>query len=274
MPPDADAFEPATEMYRRRIDALATDRGDGPPVVFAHGTLMDRTMFDPQVDALSGDYRTVAYDLRARTEHAHEPYDLDDLVADCVAVFDGIGTDSAVLAGMSMGGFVALRFALAHPDRLDGLVLIDTTAGPQPEAEKEEYGGMIEQTRADGQVDPDLAEIVTHILFGETSVAERPDLVERWLNRWLTYPGEAIYREVESWLYRSDIEDRLDEIDVPTLVVHGEEDASIDPTAGEALAEGIPDARLERVPRAGHSSNLENPEPVNAAIREFLDDVH
>lgn len=274
MSPESDGSSPATEMYRHRPETLGVERGEGPPVVFSHGTLMDWTMFEPQLEALSNDYRTVAYNHRARTEHGHEAYDLEDLVADCAAALDGFDVDSCVLGGMSMGGFMALRFALAHPERLDGLVLIDSMAEPHPEAEQEEYEGMIEATRAAGQVDPELAEIVAQLLFGETSIDDRHDLVDTWIDRWLTYHGEAVYHETKSWLHRPGVADRLDEIDVPTLVLHGAEDASIDPEHGEMMAEAIPDARLEVIPEAGHSSNTENPQAANAALREFLADVY
>ena len=274
MSPEPEASEPATAMYRRRPETVAVDRGVGPPVVFSHGTLMDWTMFEPQLSALSEDYRTIAYNHRARTEHGHAPYDLDDLVDDCEAVLDAAGVDACVLAGMSMGGFMALRFALAHPERVNGLVLIDTMAEPHPEDERAEYEGMIEATRSAGQVDPELAEIVASLLFGETSLEERRDLVDTWIDRWLTYPGEAVYHEVNSWLHRPGVADRLDEIDVPTLVLHGAEDAAIDPDNGIALAEHLPDARHEVVPEAGHSSNLENPAVANVAIRDFLEEVY
>jgi pimeloyl-ACP methyl ester carboxylesterase len=264
---------PATRMYRQRPETVADDRGSGPTVVFSHGTLMDRTMFDPQLDTLAGDYRTVAYNHRARTEHAHEPYDLDDLVTDCRTLLDAKSIDSCVLAGMSMGGFMALRFALTHPEMLEGLVLIDSMAVPHTEAEQNEYGGLIDQARTDG-VTADLVEIVSHLLFGETTIAERPELVEHWGDRWRSYPGEAVYHEVRSWLHRPGVVDRLDEIGVPTLILHGEEDAAIDIERAAPMVESLPAARMERIPKAGHSSNLENPEAANAAIREFLQDVY
>jgi pimeloyl-ACP methyl ester carboxylesterase len=262
--------DPATAAYRHRTDALTDDHGEGPALVCSHGTLMDRTMFRPQ-RALADGYRVIAYDSRARTEYFGEPYDLDDLVADCLALLDALELESPVLAGMSMGGFVGLRFALEHPDRLGGLVLIDSMAAAHGDPEREQYGGMVGRVREAGRASPELAETVSHLLFGATTHERRPELVERWTERWRTYPGEAIYREVHSWLDRPSVVDRLDEIRVPTLVVHGEEDASIDVDRGRETAEGIPDARVETVPEAGHSSNLERPEPVNAALREFLE---
>ncbi len=270
MAPDDDR---AVARYRTRADTVTTDRGDGPPLVLAHGTLMDRTMFDPQLEALSEEYRVVAYDLRARTDRWRGQYDLHDLADDCAALLDALGIDACVLGGMSMGGFMALRFAERYPDRVDGLVLIDTTAGPHGEAEIERYREMIETTRAAGEVPEQLAGVVTHILFGETTIEERPDLVDAWVDRWLTYPGDAVYREVDSWLERPDFTDELDAIDVPALVVHGEEDIALEPERSESILDGL-DARRELIPEAGHSSNLENPGPVNDAIREFLASVY
>jgi pimeloyl-ACP methyl ester carboxylesterase len=269
----APSDDRSVQRYRARADTVATDRGSGPPLILCHGTLMDRTMFAPQVEALADDYRVVAYDTRARTDRYVGPYDLYDLADDCAALMDAKGIDSCVLGGMSMGGFMALRFAERYPDRVDGLVLVDTTAGPHQEAEIERYGEMIETTRAEGEVPEQLAGVVKHILFGETTIEQRPDLVDSWVDRWLTYPGDAVYYEVDSWLERPDFTDELAGIDVPALVVHGEEDVALEPERSDSLVAEL-DARREMIPDAGHSSNLENPEPVNEAIRAFLGDVY
>jgi pimeloyl-ACP methyl ester carboxylesterase len=274
MPTLPDDPDPATELYRHRTETVSVDRGDGPPVVFSHGTLMDWTMFQPQLDALAPDYRTIAYQNRARTDRWQGPYDLDDLADDCRTLVDAKGIDSCVLAGMSMGGFMALRYALSYPDTLDGIVLIDSMATPHEEAEQETYQQWIDTTKDAGDVPDQMADIVGNMLFGETSNEERTDLVNHWKNRWQTYPGTAIYDEVMSWLYRDGVADRLDEIDVPVLVLHGEEDVSIEPERAEAMLDDLPDARMETIPEAGHSSNLENPGPANDALRSFLADVY
>ncbi|WP_226006321.1 alpha/beta fold hydrolase [Natrinema salinisoli] len=264
---------PTSDMYRARPDALTTDVGDGQPIVFAHGTLMDRTMFAPQLEALKDEYRAIAYDLRARTDRYAPGYDLRDLADDCDALLDGIGEDSAVIAGMSMGGFMGLRFALEYPERVDGLVLIDSMAAPHTAEEQEVYGELVEPLEGSTDSNPrDLAEGVTGYLFGETTREENPELVEAWVDRWATYPGAAVYNELHSWLDRPDVTDRLSEIDVPVLIVHGEEDPSIDPSRAEPMLDELPDAEMELIPEAGHTSNLENPEPATDAIRSFLDE--
>lgn len=271
--PDDAIEDPATRMYRHRDDVLCDDVGDGSPVVFAHGTLMDRTMFRPQLDALRDDHRCVAYDLRARTDRWEGPYDLDDLCRDLDAFADARGLDSFVLAGMSMGGFMGLRYALSR-DRLDGLVLIDSMAEAHEQAERDQYGTMLDQIEGQDEPPEPLLDVVSEILFGQTTVEEREDLVDHWTERWATYPAGAVIAEVESWLDRPSVQDRLDAIDVPTLAVHGEEDAALAPERGERTADAIPDGRFVAIPEAGHSSNTENPEAVNAALREFLDEVY
>lgn len=273
-PDDGDATDLATEMYRVRPETRATDRGDGPPVVFVHGNGFDRTMFDPQVEALSDEYRAVAYDQRSRTEFANEPYDLWDCVEDCRALCEGLGIDDPVVAGLSYGGFVAMRLALAYPDFLEGLVLIDSRADPHPEHQRDQYANLAESALEAGEIPDATYDVMTYNYFGETSRSERTDLVDRWEERIRTYPVEAVYEELFCWLGREDVTDRLPEVEVPTLVLHGEEDVSIEPEHGEAMAERIPDARFETVPGAGHTPTLENPEFVTAEVRAFLEDVH
>ena len=111
-------------------------------------------------------------------------------------------------------------------------------------------------------------------LFGETTREENPELTRRWAERWRTYPVEAFDNEMHSWIDEPDFTPQLSGIDTPVLSVHGEEDVSIPPERTELMLETLPDARQEMIPGAGHSSNLENPEAVNDAIRGFLDDVY
>lgn len=271
--PDPATADPATAMYRERADVLSTEAGTGPQLLCAHGTLMDRSMFAPQITGLSDSYRVGAYDLRARTERAFEPYDLSALVEDCRAVIDGLGMEKPVVAGMSMGGFMALRLAINYPEEISGIVLIDSTSLPHPDEDIELYRGMIEQISDAPQVPETMAETVTHFLFGETTREENTTLVDQWTDRWQTYPGEAVYREVESWLERDGVTSELEALDIPALVVHGEEDASIGLERVEPTVEAL-DAELAVIPEAGHSSNVEQPTLVNEAIREFLEKVY
>lgn len=265
--------DPVTEAYRERVDALATDRGEGPPVLCLHGNLMDRTVFRPQVEALSENYRVVALDFRARTEHWQGPYGIPDLVEDVLAAVDGLGMDRPVLVGMSMGGFTGLRLAVEDPDHLAGLALVDSMAEPHTDAEREQYGGMADELRNADAIPRSLAEAAAHFVFGPSTFERQPELPERWIDRWSTYHPQAVYHEVYSWVERPGVAHRLDELSVPTLVLHGEEDQSIEPERAAPVAEAAPDGRMVTVPEAGHTPTVERPEPTTAALRTFLDDV-
>src|SRR4029077_2135505 len=105
--------------------------GDGPPLILAHGFLMDRTMFEPQVGALRGEYRVITWDERGfgETEFDGQPFTYWDSARDCLGLLDHLGIERAVVGGMSQGGFLSLRAALLAPERVRALVLIDTQAG-------------------------------------------------------------------------------------------------------------------------------------------------
>jgi len=98
--------------------------------------------------------------------------------------------------------------------------------------------------------------------------------VDGWVEQWLSYPPTAVVNEVHSWLDRQDILDRMGEIDVPVLALHGEEDTSIPPERARETVKELPEARLKEVPGAGHSSNDENPEFTNEKLRGFLHEVY
>jgi pimeloyl-ACP methyl ester carboxylesterase len=239
-------------------------------VLFGHGTMMDRTMFSEQLAGLSDRYRVIAFDHRARTANWAGPYTLDDLADDCVELLDSLDVERCVLGGMSMGGFMALRFALRHQDRLDGLVLIDTLAA----APISPHEDLFHSLRGGGPLPEEVVEWHADIVFGETTKREQPGLVEHWKDRWRHLTGASVYWESGSWLRREDVAPRLPEITVPMLVIHGEEDEILPMTGAEEMAERVQNGRLARIAGAGHTANAEQPETVNAALRAFLDDVY
>ncbi len=248
-----------------------SEKGSGPAVVFSHGTLMDATMFAPQLDHLAErGYRALAYNSRVLTG-APAPHTLGDLVEDCRALLDDLGIGRCVLAGMSVGGFMALEFALAYPERLQGLILIAATSQAYTAEERAAYHGRFDDLDVDGMVPRDFAEWVAPFCFGETTLARNRPLVDHWIERWATtVPARAVLFQGRSWIDKEDITARLASVDVPALVVHGEEDVPLPIARALPMADALPDATLARVAQAGHSVNLEAPQAVNAAIAAFL----
>ena len=248
-----------------------SEKGSGPAVVFSHGTLMDATMFDPQLEHLAErGYRAIACNSRALTG---EPgaHTLGDLVEDCRALLDDLGIGKCVLAGMSVGGFMALEFALAYPERLHGLILIAATSQGYTAEEREAYHGQFDKLDMDGMVPRPFAEWVAPYCFGETTQTDNKALVDYWIDYWATtVPARAVLFQGRSWIDKDDITGRLAALRLPVLVVHGEEDLPIPIERAQAMAGALPDATFARVAQAGHSVNLEQPAAVNAAIARFL----
>jgi len=247
------------------------EKGSGPAVVFSHGTLMDATMFDPQLDHLAErGYRAIACNSRTLTGKPG-PHTLGDLVEDCRALMDGLGIGKCVLAGMSVGAFMALEFALAHPERLQGLIVIAGTSLDYTADERKAYHGQFDKLDVDGMVPRDFAAWVAPFCFGETTLASNKALVAHWIERWATtVPARAVLFQGRSWLDKADITARLGAVRLPALVIHGEEDVPLPIERAQAMADALPDATFVRVPGAGHSVNLEQPAIVNAAIARFL----
>ena len=247
------------------------EKGAGPAVVFSHGTLMDATMFAPQLDHLAElGYRAIAYNSRVLTGEP-APHTLDDLVEDCRALLDDLGIRTCVLAGMSVGAFMALEFALAHPERLRGLIVIAGTSKDYTPEERAAYRRQFEKLEVDGKVPLEFAEWVAPFCFGETTLKRNPSLVAHWVDRWATtMPARAVHFQGGSWLDKEDITVRLADIDLPVLVVHGEEDVPLPIARAAAMVDSLPDATFVPVAQAGHSVNLEQPAVVNAAIARFL----
>lgn len=247
------------------------EKGSGPAVVFSHGTLMDAAMFEPQLDHLAArGYRAIAYNSRVLTGEP-APHTLGDLVEDCRALLDDLGIGKCVLAGMSVGGFMALEFALSHPERLQGLVAIAATSKDYSPEERAAYHGQFDKLDVDGMVPRPFAEWVAPFCFGETTGERNKALVVHWIERWsTTVPARAVLFQGRSWIDKEDITARLASVPVPALVVHGEEDVPLPIERAEAMANALPNATFLRVPEAGHSVNLEAPAVVNAAMARFL----
>jgi pimeloyl-ACP methyl ester carboxylesterase len=241
-------------------------RDGAPTIIFSHGFLMDHEMFDAQVDAFSDRCRIVTWDERGfgATVHDGEPFSYWDSAADLLALMDHLGIDHAILAGMSQGGFLSLRAALLAPDRVTGLILIDTQAGVDDAETLAAYEGMVDIWMAAGPV-PDLANAIAQIIIAD------PSHHEVWIAKWQTLPREGLSDAAGALLHRDDITDRLGEITCPSLVIHGTADTAIPMERAEELAEALSGAGpVARIEGAAHAANLTHPEPVNSAITVFL----
>ena len=240
--------------------------GEGPVVVLCHGFLMDRTMFDDQVAALRGRYRVICWDARGfgDTVYDDQPFNYWDSARDCLALMDHLGIEQAVVGGMSQGGFLALRAALLAPHRVRALILLDTQAGPEDADVIPLYQGMVDEWVANGPSD-ELADASASLIIGE------PSLSATWTATWKARPQESLRNPGQTLLERESIADRLGEITVPALVVHGTADVSISMDKAEALAAGLVGCSgVVAIEGGTHAANMTHPGAVNEAVVGFL----
>lgn len=241
--------------------------GDGPVIVFSHGLFMDHEMFTPQVEALRGSWRCISWDERAHgsTDASWDAFTYWDSASDLIGLLDHLHIESAVLAGMSQGGYLSLRAALAHPDRVRALVLIDTQSGVEDPEKIVAYTQLIDLWVLSESPPQELLDITAGIILGDGWEG-----VPTWQDKWRATPSGRIRQAFNTLTTREDdVTSRLGEIDVPAIVIHGEQDAAIDIPAATALAEGV-HGELVLVPGAGHAANLTHPDAANAAITRFL----
>jgi pimeloyl-ACP methyl ester carboxylesterase len=242
--------------------------GDGPAVVLGHGFLMDHEMFEPQVAALRDRYRVVTWDERGfgLTGFDGKPFTYWDSAADCLGLMTHLGIDRCVVGGMSQGGYLSLRVALTAPERVRALILLDSGAALDPPDTLAANQGMVDLWLAVGPVD-ELANAVATIIIDE------PTENAKWIAKWQARPKELMAEPSRCLLTRDDVSQRLGEITCPALVVHGTEDTAITMEHAEEMAEALVGCGGVVKVGGAHAASLTNPEPVNAAILEFLADL-
>ena len=241
--------------------------GSGPALVFSHGLLMDCSMFAPQVAALKSQYRCIVWDERGHGQTATgecAPFSYYDSANDLAALLAHLGIKQAVLAVMSQGGYLSLRCALTHPAIVRALILIDTQAMPEDPAKMPGYQAMLQDWASNGLSEQTAATIETIILGEQWAGAAA------WRAKWKKAAPADFLQSFQTLGMRDDISDKVGQITVPALVIHGDIDRAIELPRAQAMATAMPNAQVVVVPGAGHASNLTHPDAVNPAIQTFL----
>src|SRR5829696_642933 len=268
--PEPDAVPEPEPAPAPPVPPAATS-GAGTPLVLLHAFPLDGRMWAPQVEALAGTYQVIVPDLRgfgAARDQAVEEAGMDLLADDVARLLDDRGLDRVVLGGLSLGGYVALAFLRRHAARVSGLVLLDTKATADGDQARGDRLAMVERVQAEGVGFGPEAMLPKRL--GETSREHRPELVEKVAALIREQTPAAIAGAQRGMAARSDATDVLGSIQVPTLVITGQEDAVTGPEVGRDLAAAIPGARFLLVEEAGHLANVEQPEIVNEALLDFL----
>ncbi|MGH7460140.1 MAG: alpha/beta fold hydrolase [Longimicrobiales bacterium] len=247
------------------------DQGSGEPVLFIHAFPLNGAMWDAQLAGLPPGWRGIAPDLRGFGQSAGDgdgPYTMDLFADDLAALLDHLRLDHAVVCGLSMGGYVALAFYRKYAMRVRALVLCNTRAGADSEEGKQNRRALAHRVRLDGA--RAAIESVMPKIVSEHTRRTEPGRVVAAHGLMESNQPEALARALEGMALRPDSEPMLRHIEVPTLIVHGEDDATIPPGEGQIMARGIRGSRIKILTQSGHLSNLENPDGFNRVLGEFL----
>jgi pimeloyl-ACP methyl ester carboxylesterase len=248
--------------------------GEGPPVVLLHPFPAHHEIWLPAAGALSSRYRLILPDLRGHGESGvgEGPATMAKHAADIAKICDHEDVGRAPFAGVSIGGYVLFEFWRRYRGRVAALMLCDTRA----------QGDALEGRAARLQAAADVLERGTEPfvesmiprLFGKTTLSTRPDLVDAARKMMMKMSPEDISLVQKGMAERPDSVATLKTINVPVLVVAGDEDILSPPSEAELMRQSIAGAQMKVIPRAGHYAVWEQHQAVGAVLRQFLDSLH
>jgi 3-oxoadipate enol-lactonase len=249
---------------------VAGAAADGGPVVLLHNIFCDRRVFDEVAPALRR--RTIAIDFRGHgaSSPGHRPYAVADLVGDVVAILDQEQIDRAAVVGLSLGATVALELALAHPERVERLVLMGADGDPDAGMASLRNALFCRLVLLLG-MRAFVLSAVTNTLFGSWFRTGAPAAFAVHRARIAAFDRRAASWAMRAWTGRRALREEAMAVRTPTRIVVGDQDVSCPLPCGERLQRAIPGADLVRVAHAGHTMTAERPLESAAAIRSFLD---
>ncbi|MCE9531072.1 MAG: alpha/beta hydrolase [Planctomycetes bacterium] len=258
-------------LKRRQMEIAYEDEGTGDALLLLHAFPFDREMWRPQLGELSNSFRVIAPDFPGFGESsaATEGFHMEALAEMMADFLDEIGITGAVnIAGLSMGGYVAMTFARSHSNRLKRLILADTKASPDDAKAKAKRDEMSVIAHAEGSAGV-IDRLLPRLLCEET-ISKKPTIVEQVRSNALRQTPTAIVNALLALRDRPDATAGLEQIGVPTLILVGEYDEITPPKDAFHLKDLIPGSTLVTILGAGHLSNIESPELFNAEVRRFL----
>lgn len=238
-------------------------------LLLIHGFPLDHRLWDAQLRGLSAEVRVVAPDLRGHGKSGltSGPLTMAQHADDLAALLDHLGIGRAIVAGLSMGGYVAFAFWRRHRERVQALALLDTRAEADSVAARAGRDAAATKARQAGAAA--IADEMLPKLLAPMNLAN-PKIAGAARQMMAEQPVAGIVAALAGLRDREDSRPTLPAIAVPVLVVVGEHDAVTPPADAHIMAAAIPDARQVTIPKAGHLSPMENPRAVNAALRSLI----
>jgi pimeloyl-ACP methyl ester carboxylesterase len=251
------------------------DTGEGRPLVLLHAFPLSADMWAPQIGSLPPGWRLIAPDLRGFRGVASPadpspvgPVTMDDYARDVLALLDHLRIPEAVVGGLSMGGYVTFAVCRLAPERVRGVLLANTRPQADTDEGRAQRRQMIALVAREGAAG--VAREMAPKLLGRTTQRERPEVTARVRALIEANSTDAISSAIGALMTRPDSTPMLESMRAPAIVVVGMEDMLIPREAADLMFDTLPNARLSVIARAGHLSNLEEPDLFNAFLGKFL----
>ena len=249
------------------------EHGVGSEVlVFSHGLIWSSKMFQKQIAFFSKNFRIICYDHRGQgqSESANYGYDMDAQYEDAAEIIEQLNLGKVHFLGLSMGGFIGMRLAARRPDLIKSLILLETSALPEPFVFKYNMLNLIVKIFGISAV----KKPVMKIMFGTDFLNDKDRESEKiyWETE-LMSNKKNIVKAVQGVIDRKGIDQELSNIKCSTLVLVGDQDVATVPAKAEFINAQIRNSKLVYIKGAGHSSCIEEPEQVNKAIHAFLNRI-
>ena len=262
------------QVHSLDADIFYETAGSGPAVVLLHPFPVDRNFWTPVAEQLSPQYRLILPDLRGhgQSEIGEGPATMQKHASDLVKVLDDAGVGRAIFVGVSIGGYMLFEFWRRNRQRVVGLALFNTKA--QADTSEARAGRLQAAAEVlETGVEP-FAEGMLGKVLGQTTRSTRPDLVEGARKMMLKMSAEDVSLVQKGMAERPDSMATLKTINVPTLLVTGDEDKMTGVPEAELMRQSIVDSEMRVIAKAGHYSPWEQPTDVGPVLRKFLERVY
>jgi 3-oxoadipate enol-lactonase len=264
------------ELTVNKLKVSYTDEGpdNAPVIILIHGFPLNKLMWNKQVEVLIESCRVIAYDVRGHgsSDAGTDDFSIELFVNDLIALMDALKIERAMLCGLSMGGYIALSAMENFPKRFDALILCDTSCAADSSEAKEKRLMTIENIEKYG-IEHYANESLKNLFAPESFVTNRESIV--WVKEMITEtPLKTLSATLIALSKRKDTSSKLNKIEVPVLILVGEEDKITPPELALFMQNNIKGALLHRIEHAGHLSNIENAYDFNNHLLQFINSVN
>ncbi len=253
------------------VTICCDDFGTGNiPIIFIHGFPFDKSSWQPQMEFLKHTHRVLAYDIRGfgKSTAGEENVSISLFTDDLIELMDVLQIEKAVACGLSMGGYILLNAVNRYPERFEAIILSDTQCIADSAEGKAKRYKTIDQINEEGL--KDFADGFVKNIFCPDSLENKNELVEKIRDIILTTSPITITGTLSALGQRPEMCSTLNEILIPVLILCGEEDTITPMTRAEFLYRNIANSELHSIGKAGHMSNLEQPDEFNSYLTPFI----